>query len=140
MPTQGYTMGNYQSLFFPMSEMFDHVKMIGNLQLETKTESFGPAIHCSFPEAPGKVGFIAPMSRHFCVTCNRLRLTADGKLRTCLFSEDEIDIKESLRKGASMKDLSLIFKQAIREKPESHHFNGVILSSTFGRPMRAIGG
>lgn len=140
MPTQGHTMKNHHSLFVPLREIVDRVKMIGNLQIETKTESFGPAELCSFPEAAGKVGFIAPLSRHFCGTCNRLRLTADGKLRTCLFSEEEIDIKESLRKGASMKDLALIFKQAIREKPKSHHLDKGILSNTSGRVMRTIGG
>jgi cyclic pyranopterin phosphate synthase len=140
MPTQGHTMENYHSLFVPMSEIVDRVKMVGNLQSELKGESFGPAKLYSFPGAPGKIGFIAPLSHHFCGTCNRLRLTADGKLRACLFSEDEVDIKESLRKGASIKDLSFIFKQAIQEKPKSHHLNSVILSSSSGRVMRAIGG
>jgi cyclic pyranopterin phosphate synthase len=140
MPTQGHTMEHYRSLFVPMSEMIDRVKMIGNLQLETKTESFGPAKLCSFPEAPGKVGFIAPLSHHFCGTCNRLRLTADGKIRTCLFSEKEIDIKGSLRNGANLKDLALIFKQAIREKPESHQLNDRTLLNASGRAMRTIGG
>lgn len=140
MPTQGHTMENHHSLFVPMGEMVDRVKMIGNLQLETKTESFGPAKLCSFPGAAGKVGFIAPLSRHFCGTCNRLRLTADGKLRTCLFSEKEIDIKGSLRKGASMKDLTFIFKQAIREKPKSHQLNDSTPLNEAGRAMRTIGG
>ena len=140
MPTQGHTMENHHSLFVPVEEIIDRVKMIGNLQIETETESFGPAKLCSFSGAPGKVGFIAPLSRHFCETCNRLRLTADGKIRSCLFSEKEIDIKGSLRKGASTKDLAFIFRQAIREKPKSHHLNGSILSSTSGRAMRAIGG
>jgi cyclic pyranopterin phosphate synthase len=140
MPTQGHTMENHHSLFVPMSEMVDRVKRIGNLQLETKTESFGPAKLCSLPEAAGKVGFIAPLSRHFCGTCNRLRLTADGKLRTCLFSEKEIDIKGSLRKGASIKDLTLIFKQAIREKPKRHQLNDSSFLNESGRAMRTIGG
>ena len=140
MPTQGHTMENHHSLFVPMGEMVDRVKMIGNLQLETKTESFGPAKLCSFHGAAGKVGFIAPLSKHFCSTCNRLRLTADGKLRTCLFSEKEIDIKGSLRRGASMKDLTLIFKKAIREKPKSHQLNDSNPLNVYGRAMRAIGG
>jgi len=140
MPTQGHSMENHHSLFVPMGEMIDRVKGIGNLQLEAKTKSFGPAKLCSFPGAAGKVGFIAPLSRHFCGTCNRLRLTADGKLRTCLFSEKEVDIKGSLRKGASMKDLALIIKQAIREKPKSHPLNESSPLNASGRTMRAIGG
>ncbi len=140
MPTQGHSMENHHSLYVPMGEMIDRVKMIGNLQLEAKTKSFGPAKLCSFLGAAGKIGFIAPLSRHFCDTCNRLRLTADGKLRTCLFSEKEIDIKGSLRKGGSMKDLALIFKQAIQEKPKRHQLNDSIPLNESGRIMRAIGG
>lgn len=140
MPTQGHTMEHYHSLFVPMSEMVERVKVIGNLQLEMKTESFGPAKLCSFPGSTGKIGFIAPMSYHFCGTCNRLRLTADGKLRTCIFSEKEIDIKGSLRNGANLKDLALIIKQAIREKPETHQLNDRTPLNASGRAMRTIGG
>jgi cyclic pyranopterin phosphate synthase len=140
MPTQGHTMENYHSLFVPMGEMIDRVKMIGNLEIELKTASFGPAKLCSFSRAAGKIGFIAPLSRHFCSSCNRLRLTADGKLRICLFSEKEIDIKKSLRKGTSIKDLALIFKRAIREKPKSHQLNDSTPINESGRTMRTIGG
>jgi cyclic pyranopterin phosphate synthase len=140
MPTQGHTMENHHSLFVPMVEMINRVKIIGNLKLEAKTKSFGPAKLCSFSGAAGKVGFIAPLSRHFCGTCNRLRLTADGKLRTCLFSEKEVDIKGPLRKGAAIKDLSLIFKQAIQDKPKRHQLNDSTPFPASGRAMRAIGG
>jgi cyclic pyranopterin phosphate synthase len=140
MPTQGHTMENHHSLFVPMVEMINRVKIIGNLQLEAKTKSFGPAKLCSFSGAAGKVGFIAPLSRHFCGTCNRLRLTADGKLRTCLFSEKEVDIKRPLRKGAAIKDLALIFKLAIQDKPKSHQLNDSTPLNASGRAMRAIGG
>ena len=62
--------------------------------------SNGPARHYRFPNALGKIGIISPISDHFCHTCNRLRLTADGKLRTCLFSVEEIDLKTPLRQGS----------------------------------------
>ncbi|MEJ2656054.1 MAG: GTP 3',8-cyclase MoaA [Desulfobacterales bacterium] len=140
MPTQGHTLKNHHSLFVPIGEMIDRIKKIGNLQLETKTESFGPAKLCSFSGAPGKVGFIAPLSRHFCGTCNRLRLTADGKLRTCLFSEKEIDIKESLRKGASVKDLADMFRHAAQSKPQRHHLNDATRQSLSCPTMRTVGG
>ena len=140
MPTQGDTIKKHQSLFVPISEVFDRIKKIGNLRLNNKTESFGPATLYSFPEAPGKIGFIAPLSRHFCETCNRLRLTADGKLRTCLFSEKEIDIKESLRKGASMKELVDIFRNAAMSKPQRHCLNDTVPPNLSNRTMRAIGG
>jgi cyclic pyranopterin phosphate synthase len=59
----------------------------------------GPAKIYRFQESKGEIGFITPLSQHFCQTCNRLRLTADGKLRTCLFSDEEIDLKSALRTG-----------------------------------------
>jgi GTP 3',8-cyclase len=140
MPTQGHTLEKHHSLFVPVDQMIERIKMMGNLQLDNKTESFGPAMLYSFSRAPGKVGFIAPLSRHFCGTCNRLRLTADGKLRTCLFSEKEIDIKASLRKGASMKALADLFKHAARNKPQKHRLNDIAPLNPSRRTMRAIGG
>ena len=140
MPTQGYTKEKHRALFVPISEMIHRINMIENLQLIDKDSSFGPAMLYSFPGAPGKVGFIAPMSRHFCKTCNRLRLTADGKLRTCLFSEKEIDIKGFLRKGASMQALSDLIKHAARSKPQQHHLNDMAPKIPSNLTMRAIGG
>ena len=140
MPTQGHTMEKHHSLFVPISEVFDRINRIGKLRLNNKGETFGPATLYSFSGAPGKIGFIAPLTRHFCKACNRLRLTADGKLRTCLFSEKEIDIKESLRKGASIKELADIFKHAARSKPHGHHLNDTVPPVCSDRNMRAIGG
>ncbi|MCG6972394.1 MAG: GTP 3',8-cyclase MoaA [Desulfobacterales bacterium] len=140
MPTQGYTKEKHRALFVPISEMIHRINMIENLQLIDKDPSFGPATLYSFPGAPGKVGFIAPLSRHFCETCNRLRLTADGKLRACLFSEKEIDIKGFLRKGASMQALSDLIKHAARSKPQQHHLNDIAPKIPSNRTMRAIGG
>ena len=77
----------------------------------------GPARMFEFKGAPGKIGFISPMSNHFCSTCNRIRLTADGKLRSCLFSNQEIDIKDAIRSGGSDDDLKRIFIKSIENKP-----------------------
>ena len=63
------------------------------------------------------------VSRHFCSDCNRLRLTPDGKIRTCLFSDEEIDVKEILRKGGSDLDLKEKLLIALKAKPERHHIN-----------------
>jgi cyclic pyranopterin phosphate synthase len=79
------------------------------------------------------------MSWHFCGSCNRLRLTADGKIRSCLFSNDEMDIKTPLRRGASKKELSEFFTSAAKHKPRRHHLNEERHSNT-GRGMYAIGG
>lgn len=65
----------------------------------------------------GRIGLITPVSRHFCERCNRIRLTADGKLKNCLYSNNEIDIRDPLRSGASDRELSEILSRSVREKP-----------------------
>ena len=99
----------------------------------------GPARLFEFEGAPGKIGFISPMSDHFCSTCNRIRLTADGKLRSCLFSNQEIDIKEAMRSGGSDEDLRQIFIESIEQKPvglDASQFS----SLKCNRFMNSIGG
>lgn len=79
----------------------------------------GPARYWAFPSAAGTVGFISAMSNHFCSSCNRLRLTADGALRPCLFSDAEYQVREALR--ASDDDAVLaIYREAIAHKPQEH--------------------
>lgn len=73
--------------------------------------------------APGEIGLIAPVTRPFCGHCSRIRLTADGKLRTCLFSKDDHDLRELLREGASDEDLSHYIRTVVNDKEESHHIN-----------------
>lgn len=68
----------------------------------------------------GRVGVISPLSDHFCGTCNRLRLTADGRLRSCLFSNKEIDLKARLRDGSEDPALASLLKAAVMDKPERH--------------------
>ena len=90
--------------------------------------------------SPGKVGFIAPISWHFCAFCNRLRLTADGKIKACLFSQKEIDLKGPLRNGAEAEEIIDIFRRAVHEKPSRHHLNEKNHRHACQRAMRAIGG
>jgi len=80
----------------------------------------GPAQRFRYPGAPGEVGFISPLSHHFCDSCNRLRLTAGGKLRPCLLSNQEFDLITPLRAGASDAELSAIFIEGARLKPMAH--------------------
>lgn len=80
---------------------------------------WGPARYWRLPEAQGTIGFITSVSDHFCASCNRLRLTADGKLRLCLFSDQELDVREALRTGGR-RDLEAVFTAALAQKPESH--------------------
>ena len=82
---------------------------------------WGPARYFEFENAQGTVGFISPLSRHFCSECNRLRLTADGKIRPCLFSDEEFDVREALRSGASDDAVRAVLYAALGAKPDDHH-------------------
>ena len=81
---------------------------------------WGPASYWEFPGAQGTVGFISAMSNHFCSCCNRVRLTADGKLRPCLFSDMEFDIREPLRTDDE-DGVRAVFAKTLRVKPDEHH-------------------
>ena len=94
----------------------------------------GPAKYYRIRGAEGTVGFISPLSHSFCDQCNRLRLTADGKLRTCLFSDDELDVRKALRHGTEA-GLRTIIDAAVAAKPESHNMRVGTL-----RRMSQIGG
>ena len=87
---------------------------------DDKPIGWGPARYFEFPGAKGTVGFISPLSRHFCSECNRLRLTADGKLRPCLFSDRELDVRAALREGGE-DAVHDCFLQALNLKPDEHH-------------------
>src|SRR5215831_2656666 len=73
--------------------------------------------------APGEIGLIAPVTQPFCGHCSRIRLTADGKMRTCLFSKDDHDLRAFLRDGASDADLGTFIKSIVSEKEDGHHIN-----------------
>jgi GTP 3',8-cyclase len=73
--------------------------------------------------APGEIGLIAPVTQPFCGHCSRIRLTADGKLRTCLFSKDDHDLRSLLREGASDEDLVTYIRSVVMEKEEGHRIN-----------------
>jgi GTP 3',8-cyclase len=92
-----------------------------------------------FADGRGEIGFINPVSEPFCADCNRIRLTADGKLRTCLFSLHETDLRESLRSGASDTEFEGVIRDAVWRKELKHHIG----ERGFRQPprtMSAIGG
>jgi cyclic pyranopterin phosphate synthase len=98
-----------------------------------------PAMEFRYTDGGGRVGIIASISRPFCMSCNRIRLTADGKLRNCLFALDELDVKRLLREGASDAAVADTIRQSIAAKWEGHEIN----TSRFIKPLRtmhAIGG
>jgi len=99
----------------------------------------GPAKRFRIEGALGEIGLIGAVSSHFCDDCNRLRLTPDGKIRTCLFSDEEIDVKELLRNGGSDQDLKEQLLVALGKKPERHPINTHQFKKC-QRNMSAIGG
>lgn len=86
-----------------------------------------------------RVGFITSMSEHFCDTCNRMRLTAEGGLRPCLHQDAEVDVRQVLRSGGSDEELVVAFRQAASLKWAGHHMNDVIPLYS-AKEMVAIGG
>lgn len=93
------------------------------LDKEAEITGNGPAKSYLIRGGKGTVGFISAMSAHFCGECNRIRMTADGKLRGCLFAKEEFNVRLALQNHASDEKLAGIFRKAIREKPQRHHMD-----------------
>jgi GTP 3',8-cyclase len=102
-------------------------------------ERHGTARRYRFADGTGEMGFISPVTEPFCGDCNRIRLTAEGELRTCLFSMTETDLREPLRSGASDAELEEIIRDAVWRKELKHHVNdpGFVQPA---RTMSRIGG
>lgn len=101
----------------PSDEVLARVSEIGALSASTGPRGNGPAAYHAFAGAPGTIGVITPMSHTYCATCNRVRLTADGRLRTCLFGDHEVGLREPLRAGQPLVPL---FREALAGKPREH--------------------
>ena len=110
--------------FLPIAEAKRAIeKEFGNLIPETTFRTNGPATYYQIPGRDQRIGFIGAMTNlHFCESCNKLRLTCDGKLRPCLGSYLEFDIMKPLRAGASDDDLRQFFLDVVELKPEQHDF------------------
>lgn len=91
------------------------------------------------PGWAGSIGFITSMSDHFCGTCNRLRLTADGNLKVCLFGANEISLRDSMRAGGTDTELQILIDAAVKRKA-AHHAGMYQLADADDRPMILIGG
>ncbi|MGD0795396.1 MAG: GTP 3',8-cyclase MoaA [Dehalococcoidales bacterium] len=121
-----------------VSDMKKRIEAMGKLEPSSVEVGNGPAKYFRLPGASGTIGFISPVTEHFCFQCNRLRLTADGKLRPCLLSEDEIDLKAPLRGGAPMEELKKLIARAIATKPKGHRLAEG--NRPKGRPFSQVGG
>ena len=98
-----------------------------------------PATEYVYEDGGGMVGFIASVSRPFCLNCNRLRLTADGKLRYCLFAIEEDDVKTLMRSGAADEEIAALVRRNVAGKWEGHEINSAKFVAP-PRPMYSIGG
>jgi cyclic pyranopterin phosphate synthase len=93
-----------------------------------------PAMEFQYADGGGRVGIIASISRPFCLSCNRVRLTAEGKLRNCLFALDEVDLKPLLRRDAPAEEIAALVRQNVWAKWEGHEIN----TARFVKPQRTM--
>lgn len=132
--------GNAQTaLSAPMleDEIMGAIMQSGNLTPVDRKQFDGPARKFRFRDASGEIGIISPVSHHFCRDCNRLRLTADGRIRMCLLSDESMDIKSPLRSGANDKQLAETILAAVAKKP---FIRSLCAENRPCRTMSAIGG
>jgi cyclic pyranopterin phosphate synthase len=106
--------------FVSLREMKERLGSLGTLEPCLPAVGNGPAKYFRLPGARGTIGFITPVSEHFCFSCNRLRLTADGGLRPCLLADDAIDLRRALRGGRSLEKVRHLIQEAVASKPERH--------------------
>ncbi|MFQ5574133.1 MAG: GTP 3',8-cyclase MoaA [Terriglobia bacterium] len=104
----------------PAEKIKGKLRKFGKLEEVPFLDGAGPARYFRFPKAQGTFGFIPAMSQCFCEECNRLRLTADGFLRTCLFSEEELNVREAIRRGEKEDGMRRLIKQALDAKPKDY--------------------
>lgn len=123
----------------PMAEVERQLQSLGTLEPLPRRKSAGPARLFRLPGARGSVGLIPSVSGHFCPECNRLRVTADGRVRGCLFGNQEVDLKLVLRGGGDDAALAELLRAAVCAKPEKHGIGSPEFKSP-SRRMHGIGG
>lgn len=125
--------------FISTDEIRSQIETLGGLKPINPDAFGGPAERFVLDGSRGEIGFIGALSNHFCTICNRLRLTAEGHLRSCLFSEQEIDIKTPLRNGNDDQHLLELIRLAMESKPKDHGSLGQGPRKCI-RQMSSIGG
>jgi cyclic pyranopterin phosphate synthase len=126
--------GLQRDTYVSADEILERVGALGEIAPSAGPGGNGPARYFAFGGAAGAVGVISPLSHDYCERCNRVRLTADGKLRLCLFGDYEVDLRTPLRAGAGTAEIAEILRAAMLIKPERHHLK---LGETSSR-MRAF--
>ncbi|HEY2475532.1 MAG TPA: GTP 3',8-cyclase MoaA [Candidatus Cybelea sp.] len=120
--------------YISATEVLERLAAIDELRPVSGPAGNGPARYFSFPGAAGAIGVISPLSHDYCDRCNRVRLTADGRLRLCLFGDHALDLRTPLRAGAGREALAALMGSAMLIKPARHHLR---LGETASR-MRAF--
>lgn len=120
MPVLEYAERQAQE-YVSADELLERLRDIAELQPVDGPLGNGPARYFAFPGAAGTIGVITPMSHDYCNRCNRIRLTADGRLRLCLFGDHHIDLRTPLRAGASRAEIAGLLERSMLIKPERHH-------------------
>ncbi len=122
--------------FFPLQEIKENIIQRYALQPLRSTAGNGPAEYYQHPDMEGSIGFITALSQHFCQSCNRIRLTSEGKIRPCLFSNQEVDLKKLIREFSPAEDKEGFKKiirsqliKAIKVKPKGHRITEKILKN-----------
>ena len=140
MPIGGQQ-SNWSRYFLPLDKVLEIASAIAPLLPVEGEQGGGPARYYRFEGAIGKLGLISPLSRHFCDRCNRLRVTADGKIKPCLFSEQELDFRPYLDDPEGLK---AVFLEAIQQKPDpgitAVGSDDRVKQYRGDRPMTSIGG
>ena len=137
MPLDGKGQWRRQQMV-PMSEILERINAAWPLE-PVDAPPTSPAREFQFVDGPGRIGVIGSVTQSFCGSCDRIRLTADGQLRTCLFSDAQLDLRGPLRDGASDDQLVRLIQHAVADKPAGHKMD----QAQFVRPttsMFAIGG
>jgi len=137
MPFDGNRWDNGK--FFSFLQMQDRINEKYTLEKCEPASSNEVSKVYKVPGFKGRVGFITSMSQHFCGSCNRLRITADGNLKVCLFENREVSLRDAIREGCSDSELRGIVSMAVSSK-KARHAGMTKISETKNRPMIKIGG
>jgi len=128
---------NRAAEFVPSQDIRTRIESLGHLEPYAKLAGNGSARYFRLPQASGTVGFISPVTEPFCRECNRLRLSSTGMLYPCLFSQQGLDIRTPVRRGADIEEIKGLITQAVASKPGEHHFTGGAVEN---KKMSSIGG
>jgi cyclic pyranopterin phosphate synthase len=126
--------------FISSAEIIQRISKLGELKPVESAKLHGPARILKLSGSQGTLGFISPLSNHFCDTCNRLRLTSEGKLRACLLTDKEANLKQILRSGGSDAEISKLIIDTVKNKPKGHLLSQSQTEGSCHGSMSRIGG